>query len=123
MEGDDLGRFEFTRADGDEYAFRTPTLRNVARTAPYMHDGVFSSLEEVVRFYDSGGLPRHPAVPESAIDPRLRQPLGLTDAEIQALVAFMEALTDEGSGVDPMLLTVPDRVPSGLTPVTGLSSP
>jgi cytochrome c peroxidase len=60
--GDDTGREEFTLASADRYAFRTLTLRNVELTAPYMHDGVFETLEEVVQFYNDGAQPRHPAV-------------------------------------------------------------
>jgi cytochrome c peroxidase len=51
----DLGRFEVTHQKSDMRAFKTPTLRNVARTAPYMHDGAFATLEEVIDYYDRGG--------------------------------------------------------------------
>jgi cytochrome c peroxidase len=51
----DLGRYGVTRIDRDLGAFRTPSLRNVARSAPYMHDGSLATLEEVVEFYDRGG--------------------------------------------------------------------
>ena len=51
----DLGRFEITLAPADQYAFKTPSLRNVARSAPYMHDGSLATLEEVVDFYRHGG--------------------------------------------------------------------
>ncbi|MFQ5608359.1 MAG: cytochrome-c peroxidase, partial [Candidatus Zixiibacteriota bacterium] len=119
--GDDLGREEHTGSALDRYAFRTPTLRNAELTAPYMHDGVFETLEEVVRFYNNGSTPRHPLVNNAMLDPDLLQPLGLTDDEVQALVEFMRALTDNGTALPQWLVTVPERVPSGLTPVTGVA--
>jgi len=117
--GDDTGREEHTLAPADRYAFRTPTLRNVELTAPYMHDGVFATLEEVVRFYNDGARPRHSAVGDEALDPNVREPLGLTDGEMAALVAFLEGLTDPGRALEPELLVVPPAVPSGLMPVFG----
>jgi cytochrome c peroxidase len=82
----DFGRFEVTREQTDMWRFKTPSLRNVAVTAPYMHDGSLRTLEDVVRFYDRGGLP-HPG-----LDPLIR-PLDLTDDEVSALVAFLHSLT------------------------------
>jgi cytochrome c peroxidase len=84
----DLGRFEVTRQPGDRYAYKTPTLRNVALTAPYMHDGSLATLEEVVEFYDRGGIDN------PGKDPLLAR-LGLTVEEKQALVAFLRALTGD----------------------------
>ncbi len=121
--GDDTGREEHTRNPADRYAFRTPTLRNVELTGPYMHDGAFTTLEDVVRFYDQGARPRHPAVGDAHVDPFVRDPIGLTDAEVLAIVDFMKSLTDPGTALDPTLLTVPDSVPSGLTPVFGVGPP
>ncbi len=83
---EDLGRMEVTGSAEDRWKFRTPSLRNVAVTAPYMHDGSLGTLRDVVRFYAAGGSP-HPGQ-----DPRIR-PLTLTDAEVTALVAFLESLT------------------------------
>jgi cytochrome c peroxidase len=83
----DLGRGAVTLADRDYGTFRTPTLRNVAVTAPYMHDGSLGTLEEVVAFYDAGGRPN------PNLDPILR-PLALTDQEKDGLVAFLRSLTD-----------------------------
>ena len=54
LPGDDFGREEHTKNPVDRYAFRTPALRNVELTPPYMHDGVFETLEEVVHFYNDG---------------------------------------------------------------------
>lgn len=121
--GDDTGREEHTLERADRYAFRTPTLRNVALTAPYMHDGVFATLEEVVRFYNDGARPRHPGVSDATVDESVRDPLGLSDEEMTALVAFLRGLTDPGRGVDPALLIVPATVPSGLAPVFGDGKP
>lgn len=123
LPGDDTGREEHTHNAADRYAFRTPTLRNAELTAPYMHDGVFATLEEVVRFYDRGAMPRHPAVPDVLVDDFVRDPIGLSEQEITAIVEFMEALTDPGTALDPVLLTVPTSVPSGLAPVFGLGAP
>lgn len=120
--GDDLGRAEHTGREADRYAFRVPSLRNVAVTGPYMHDGVFATLEEVVGFYDDGARPRHPMVTEDRLEVALRVPLDLTDDEIAALVAFLESLTDPPEDLDPMLLTVPEAVPSGLEPVFGVGA-
>jgi cytochrome c peroxidase len=121
--GDDTGREEFTLDPADRYAFRTPSLRNVALTPPYMHDGVFETLEEVVRFFNAGCRPRHPAVDDQMLDSLLVDPLGLTDDEVAAIVAFLDALTDPGRGLDRFLLEVPERVPSGLAPVVGVRGP
>lgn len=85
----DLGRYEVTRAPADLWRFRTPNLRNVALTGPYMHDGGLPGLADVVAFYNDGGRP-HPGQ-----DPRIR-PLGLTAGEQSDLVAFLGALTSDG---------------------------
>jgi cytochrome c peroxidase len=123
IRGDDTGREEHTSNAADRYAFRTPTLRNVELTAPYMHDGVFTTLEVVVRFYDQGAQPRHSAVSDALVDPLVRAPLSLTDEEVQAIVEFLKALTDPGEVLDPELLTVPESVPSGLEPLFGVKAP
>ena len=118
--GDDVGREEHTGNPADRYAFRTPTLRNVELTAPYMHDGAFATLQAVVQFYNAGALPRHAAIGDGSLDPLVREPLGLSDEEVAAIVNFLIALTDAGTDLDPALLAVPANVPSGLTPVFGL---
>jgi cytochrome c peroxidase len=71
---------------GGNGTFKTPTLREVARTAPYMHDGSLDSLQQVVEFYDRGGNTN------PALDSEIR-PLKLTEAETRALVAFLSSLT------------------------------
>ena len=82
----DSGRYAVTRRPEDLGAFKTPTLRNVELTAPYMHDGSLATLDDVVAFYDRGGN-RNPQ-----IDPLLR-PLGLTSAQRAELVELLRALT------------------------------
>ena len=84
----DTGRFEVTAAPGDQWKYRTPNLRNVALTAPYMHNGSIASLPEVVEFYDKGG------VISKLTDPEIR-PLGLTAVEKQDIVTFLESLTSD----------------------------
>ncbi|GAH04321.1 unnamed protein product, partial [marine sediment metagenome] len=76
--------------------FKTPHLRNIDKTAPYMHNGFLKSLKEVVHFYntrDVAGLWPAPEV-SSNLETRLVGDLGLTDAEEDAIVAFMKTLTD-----------------------------
>ena len=84
----DLGREAVTHDAGDRFKYATPSLRNVAMTAPYMHDGSLPTLDAVVRFYNSGGAAN------SGLDPAIH-PLGLNEHEIAALVAFLEGLTGE----------------------------
>jgi cytochrome c peroxidase len=119
LAGEDFGREEFTEQVSGRFAFRTPTLRNVTLTAPYMHDGVFETLEEVVQFYNNASKPRHPKVTDNMLHPVLRDPLGLTKEEVDQLVDFMKALEDNGSLLDPKLMEVPTTVPSGMLPLNG----
>ena len=94
-----------------------------------MHDGVFNTLEEVVRFYNNGLQPRHASITDAMLDNRLKdtsgnaEHLGLADQEIRAIVEFIKALTDPGTALEPMLLRVPAKVPSGLTPLIGVREP
>jgi len=85
---EDLGRFSVTGAEKDKGAFKTPTLRSITETAPYMHDGAFKTLEEVVEFMDQGGGNNPHLSP-------LVKPLSLTTEEKADLVAFLKALTGE----------------------------
>ncbi len=86
-ENPDLGRFVVTGEEADQGAFRTPTLRNIAQTAPYMHDGSLRTLREVVEHYNKGGT-KNAWLSEKIF------PLGLTEQERQDVVRFMEeALT------------------------------
>ncbi|CAN1533261.1 MXAN_0977_Heme2, di-heme enzyme, MXAN_0977 family [Flavobacteriaceae bacterium] len=89
----DLGKFDLTKAEVNRYSFKTPTIRNIALTAPYMHNGVFKTLEEVVDFYDLGGgsglgfnLPNQTLPTDK---------LNLTPLEKKQLIAFMKTLTDK----------------------------
>lgn len=82
----DLGRYEATLDPADRWRFRTAPLRNIALTAPYMHDGALPDLRAVIDYYDAGGAPH----PEQ--DPRIR-PLGLGEADKDALEAFLRGLT------------------------------
>jgi cytochrome c peroxidase len=88
---DDVGLEKVTGMASDRFKFSTPSLRNVALTAPYMHDGRFATLEEVIDHYNSGFVRNETLDPNLAKHP---QGLGLTDADKKALVAFLKALTD-----------------------------
>lgn len=85
----DEGRFAVTKNPKDWGTFKTPTLREIERTAPYMHDGSMKTLEEVVDFYDKGGIPN------KNLDDRMKK-LNLTDTDKKDLVAFLKALSGEG---------------------------
>ena len=82
----DDGRFAVTGKAEDRGAFKTPTLREVARTVPYMHDGSLATLEDVVEYYDRGGN-KNPGL-DAAI-----QPLHLSPEEKRALIAFLRSPT------------------------------
>ncbi len=90
----DLGRYEVTKTDTDRGALKTPTLRNVTQTAPYMHDGSEATLEAVVAFYNRGGVKNQWLAKEM-------KPLGLTPSEEGDLVAFLHALTGDVDGAEP----------------------
>ena len=85
----DLGRYMVTKDPEEIGAFKTPTLREIARSAPYMHDGRFKTLEDVVNFYNQGG------VKNPHLDP-LILPLELTNDEKKDLVQFLRTLNGEG---------------------------
>jgi cytochrome c peroxidase len=96
----DPGRSEVTKDPRDLGAFKTPTLRDIARTAPYMHDGSIKTLEEVVEFYDKGGTPN------PNLDQKMK-PLKLTEQDKKDLVAFLKALNGESW----QAVTVPKSFP------------
>jgi cytochrome c peroxidase len=80
------GRFAVTRSEADRGAFKTPTLRGCALTAPYMHDGSLATLDDVVAFYRRGGVTNAHLAPELA-------PIEMTDEDARNLVAFLRALS------------------------------
>ena len=89
----DIGREAVTKDPKDRGRFKTPSLRNVALTWPYMHDGSVRSLADVVEFYDAGGV-RNPTLDIFVM------PLELTADERKDLVAFLEALTGSLPRID-----------------------
>lgn len=94
----DLGLFIITENDVDKAKFKTPTLRNIEVSGPYMHDGRFQTLEEVIEHYNSGG---HFS---STVDPLMKnigQGLALSADDKEALVAFLKTLTDDEFLNDP----------------------
>ena len=93
-EANDLGRYEITQNPLDRWKYKTPSLRNIDLTPPYMHNGSLSTLEEVVRFYNQGG------VANENLD-SLIKPLDLKETEISDLVAFLKSLT--GSNVNQLV--------------------
>jgi cytochrome c peroxidase len=88
----ELGRFAVTKTMDDLGSFKTPTLRNVAVTAPYMHDGSLATLKDVIVHYNNGGVTKEGSPVNDFLSGGIR-PLLLTDPEVDDLVAFMEALT------------------------------
>ena len=85
----DEGRYAVTKDPKDWGVFKTPTLREIEHTAPYMHDGSLKTLDEVVEFYNKGGQPN------KNLDDRMKK-LNLTEGDKQDLVAFLKALSGEG---------------------------
>jgi cytochrome c peroxidase len=85
----DEGRFVVTKNEADRGAFKTPTLRDVTKHPPFLHDGSVASLREVVELYNRGGR-KNPY-----LDVKM-EPLGLTPSEIDAIVAFLHTLEGEG---------------------------
>jgi cytochrome c peroxidase len=134
---EDFGREDATGDVADRYAFRTPSLRNVAVEAAFMHDGAFTTLAGAIRHhlnvaaslrsYDPGsqGLPADLAGPIGpttplleALDPLLRRPIDLTPAEFDDLVAFVrDGLLDPRATTARLRSLVPGAVPSGAAPL------
>ena len=135
---EDFGREEITGDGRDRYAFRTPSLRNVAVEAAYMHDGAFTSLRAAIRHhidvrgslfsYDPSaqGLPPDLAGPVgpvspllAALDPLVAKRIELTDVELDELVAFVaRGLLDPRAEPARLRLLVPKTLPSGQAPLT-----
>lgn len=98
----DLGRYEVTGFDEDKFAFKVSSLRNVELTAPYMHDGRFNTLEEVLAFYTNG------IVDSETLDPLLKRKDGrigieLSSDEQHAIILFLKTLTDHQFIANPQL--------------------
>ncbi|MFN8252231.1 MAG: cytochrome c peroxidase [Ferruginibacter sp.] len=89
---DDAGRYHITRQETDKGKFKIPGLRNIAVTAPYMHNGMFKTLEEVVDYYNNPAQFVKDGINTDAL---LQKPLGLTEREKKDLVAFLKTLTDK----------------------------
>jgi cytochrome c peroxidase len=90
----DLGRYEVTKEEKDRGAFKTPMLRDLLKTAPYMHDGSVPTLEAVVDLYDRGGEPN------AWLDPKVVK-LGLSEQEKKDLIAFLSALEGDWKPIAP----------------------
>ncbi|WP_298420381.1 cytochrome c peroxidase [uncultured Kordia sp.] len=90
---EDVGRYAIAQAELKRFAFKTPTVRNASKTAPYMHNGVYDTLEEVLKFYNLGGGAGIGIDLENQTLPP--DPLNLTDEEISALISFINTLEDE----------------------------
>ncbi|MGF2413410.1 cytochrome-c peroxidase [Ferruginibacter sp.] len=88
----DAGLYERTKKETDKGKFKTPGLRNIAVTAPYMHNGMFKTLEEVVEYYNDPSKIVSNCI---NIDDALKKPLGLTDNEKKDLATFLKTLTDK----------------------------
>ena len=105
----DLGRMASGKVQDESHiyshSFKTPTVRNISLTGPYMHNGVYASLDEVIDFYNrGGGIGLGMDIPNQTLPP---VPLDLTEQEVSDLVAFMEALTD-----NDRFLKMPKSLPS-----------
>ncbi|MFN0111289.1 MAG: parallel beta-helix domain-containing protein [Blastocatellia bacterium] len=110
---DDFGRAEIEGGEPYKHAFKVPTLRNITLTAPYMHNGRFLTLEDVVNFYAAaGGHGNGMELPN--IDDKIRR-FVLTAQERTDLIAFLHSLTDESK-----MPEFPEKVPSGLAVVPRL---
>lgn len=86
----DLGRYNITHSERDWGAFKAPTLRQLKDREPFMHDGSHATLEEVIDYYDRGGIPN------KNLHPLLQKPLHLTPEEKKALISFLDSLNGEG---------------------------
>ncbi len=92
----DPGRFNVTKLESDRGAFKTPTLRSVALSAPYFHDGSVAKLKQAVTYMAGGGKPDPNKTP-------ILQPTGLSETEIDQIVAFLNSLTSTEPWVQPVL--------------------
>lgn len=103
--GDDIGRAEFTGLKSDEFKFKTPSLRNIAMTAPYFHNGSIDTLEEVVELYNTA-----PRLNDGNVS-HIIKPLSLNKAEVDSLVQYLKTLTGKTTHVEvPALSKFTDKV-------------
>ncbi len=112
----DYGRFDVTKGEGNKRAFKVPTLRNAVLNAPYMHNGKFKTLEEVIDFYSRGGGPGM-GFDTPHLDDKIRA-YSISAEEKADLIAFLYSLVDETN-----LPEFPSSVPSGLSVVPHLTNP
>lgn len=112
----DYGRFDVTKGEGNKFAFKVPTLRNVVLNAPYMHNGKFKTLEEVLDFYAAGGG-SGAGFKEPKLDDKIHV-YAISASEKQDMIQFLYALTDESN-----IPEFPEKVPSGLPVVPHLKNP
>ena len=103
-----MGLEQVTRDPKHRDHFKVPTLRNIAQSAPYMHSGIFQTLEEVVHFYNSGGGRDGDGKFSPYIHWHIRK-IGMSSEEERLIVTFLKTLTDESSAPE-----IPIQVPSGL---------
>jgi cytochrome c peroxidase len=101
---------ETDKGFGEQFGFRTPSLRNLRFTAPYMHNGSLQDLLSVMEFYEdvSVGKIRNPDIPKRNIDPLIRK-LRLKVKDMRPIISFLNSLNDEAFDQK-----IPETVPSGL---------
>jgi cytochrome c peroxidase len=115
LPSDDRGRGAVLRLEAAEHAFKTPSLREAGRRAPYMHDGSLAALDDVVRHY-AGGITERPTLPRD-----LKRALTLSASEQAALVAFLGALTSEGDPQPPATIVAEKAKPVPAARATSIS--
>ena len=91
----DTGYYEVTQDPDDRWKYRTSSLRNIALTAPYMHDGSMLDLDSVIAYYNQGGFPKNESNFPNVTQSPIIKPLGLTDEESSDLIAFLKTLTGD----------------------------
>ena len=115
LESDDRGRGAVLRLEAAEYAFKTPSLREAGRRAPYMHDGSLATFEDAVRHY-AGGVTERPTLPRD-----LTRDLTLDSGEQAVLVAFLKTLTGEGDPQPPATIVAERSAPVAAMRATSVS--
>ncbi|UOA08134.1 cytochrome c peroxidase [Methylobacter sp. S3L5C] len=110
----DLGYYEISQNPKDRWTYKTPSLRNITLTAPYMHNGSLATLEDVVRFYNQGGIANENLSP-------LIKPLNLSDSEIADLISFLKVLT--GNNIKDLVSDANTATANIKNKVRGLNMP